>query len=193
MTKHSPNHFTDEKLAAMAKAGNTRSISELVVRFTPVVTLYAKRYANIGPELEDLMQEGMIALLGAIRSYREDGGAQFSTYASRCIANKILSAITAYYRGKNSPLNFYASLDEAEQCSAPSHSDPQEMFIHKEEEQRRREQMNSLLSVFEMEALRLYLSGYRYEEIAQCLGCTTKSVDNALQRVRRKLQAADRP
>lgn len=188
------NQSDENVLVQCASEGDSKCITELIVRYTPIVALCAKRYSGMGPDLEDLMQEGMLALLNAIRTYNPQEKAMFKTYAARCINNRIISAITAHFRGKNIPLNFYIPLENADAIPSAERSggDPQEMFILKEEQQQLRKQMNTLLSMFEMKSLELYLSGHTYEEIAKRLECTTKSVDNGLQRVRRKLQAADK-
>ncbi len=181
----------DAVLADRAQQGNADAASSLIVRYTPLVTLRAKSFLGTGLELEDLAQEGMIGLLSAIYTYRFQEPAAFKTYACRCIDNKILSAVKAYHRDKNRPLNYHASLEEWDRESESQNAmDPQEIIIQQEHQSLRQKQISTLLSAFEQEVLELHLKGNSYQEISDCLHCTTKAVDNALQRVRRKLHAA---
>ena len=181
---------TDESLLKLSHNGDYSAGGALIVRYTPTVVYYADRYSCLGLEKEDLVQEGMIALLAAMRSFRPDGGAAFRTYASRCIANGLSKVAASQLRAKNIPLELYTALDEAEQLSAPSSSEPEELVIQCEQHRSRQSEMQSLLSAYELECLQLFLDGHSYVEIAGLLHKTPKSVDGALARARRKLRMA---
>lgn len=175
----------DEMLVQQAKSDSDLPLYLLITRYTPLVVQRAKRLRGMGPEQEDLMQEGMLGFLAAIRSFRPDSGSSFKTYAATCVTNRMLSAVRAYHRNKNHSINYHGPLEEAEEQIAGE--DPQELFIRLEEEQHRKRQIESLLSAFEQEVLARYLAGSSYQETAVALGCSPKAVDNALQRVRKKL------
>ena len=135
----------------------------------------------------------MIALLKAVRNYRSDLEGSFKTFAVVCINNKLISAIAAHMRDKNAPMRGYLSLSDSdvseEQLADSSvRSDPEFLVIQNEEADARNRRIETLLSIFERQVLKLYLSSYSYDEMATNLGSSTKAVDNALQRVRRKLR-----
>ena len=143
------------------------------------------------------MQEGMIGFMRAIRTYREGQGAEFATYARVCIDNSILSSLRSARVAKRIPTKSLVSIDEAvqeearpwkERLVADKADNPEFIFIAKEEQKRMEERLNIILSPLERNALFLYLSGCNYEEIGRHLSTTPKTVDNALQRVRRKLK-----
>lgn len=178
--------LSDETLIERTHTGDYSAAGELVVRYTPVVLRYAERYCYLGLEREDLMQEGMIALLAAVRSYRADGGASFRTYASRCIANGLGHVAESHLRARNIPLALLAPLEEAGEVTAPSRDQPEERVISAESGEAARR----LLTDYERDCLQLLLEGYRYADIAKKLGRTEKSVDGALTRARSKLRRA---
>ena len=182
--------ITDEALIERSQQGEYTASAELIVRYTPTVLYYAERYCYLGLEKEDLMQEGMIALLSAMRTYRADAGAGFRTYASRCIANGLAKVAASQLRARNIPLALTAPLDEAGTVSAPSQDQPEEVVIRREQSRDRDHRMRSVLSGYEMECLKLLLEGCSYAEIARRLDRTPKSVDRALGRARQKLRRA---
>lgn len=194
MTKETAYKRSDEQLAAAAKDGSTDALAELITRFLPTIKGKAVRYSSVGLEQDDFVQEGLIGLFTAVKSYDPSRSASFKTYASLCIQSKMNTCLSSFLHQKNMPLNNYLPIDtlspEAEQ-SVTAGCDPLEMYLRREEQQLREQKIKTLLSGLEQETLTLYLSGHSYDEIAKLLHCTTKAVDNALQRVRRKLRDSD--
>lgn len=183
----------DETLAQRAKNGDDEALADLIERYTPLVCMRARAYARGVMDVDDVYQEGMIALLKAVRNYREDTAGSFRTFAAVCVNNKMLSAVTAHMRDKNAPMCSYLSLSGREipedlLAAVSPETDPEKLVIASEESAARNRRIENLLSPFERQVLRLYLSSYSYEEMSRQLGSSTKAVDNALQRVRRKLR-----
>ena len=183
----------DETLAQRAKNGDDEALADLIERYTPLVCMRARAYARGVMDVDDVYQEGMIALLKAVRNYREDTAGSFRTFAAVCVNNKMLSAVTAHMRDKNAPMRSYLSLSGREipedlLAAVSPETDPEKLAIASEESAARNRRIENLLSPFERQVLRLYLSSYSYEEMSRQLGSSTKAVDNALQRVRRKLR-----
>ena len=183
----------DETLAQRAKNGDDEALADLIERYTPLVCMRARAYARGVMDVDDVYQEGMIALLKAVRNYREDTAGCFWTFAAVCVNNKMLSAVTAHMRDKNAPMRSYLSLSGREipedlLAAVSPETDPEKLVIASEESAARNRRIENLLSPFERQVLRLYLSSYSYEEMSRQLGSSTKAVDNALQRVRRKLR-----
>ena len=183
----------DETLAQRAKNGDDEALADLIERYTPLVCMRARAYARGVMDVDDVYQEGMIALLKAVRNYREDTAGSFRTFAAVCVNNKMLSAVTAHLRDKNAPMRSYLSLSGREipedlLAAVSPETDPEKLVIASEESAARNRRIENLLSPFERQVLRLYLSSYSYEEMSRQLGSSTKAVDNALQRVRRKLR-----
>ena len=183
----------DETLAQRAKNGDDEALADLIERYTPLVCMRARAYARGVMDVDDVYQEGMIALLKAVRNYREDTAGSFRTFAAVCVNNKMLSAVTAHMRDKNAPMRSYLSLSGREipedlLAAVSPETDPEKLVIASEESAARNRRIENLLSPFERQVLRLYLSSYSYEERSRQLGSSTKAVDNALQRVRRKLR-----
>ncbi|MBE6906685.1 MAG: sigma-70 family RNA polymerase sigma factor [Ruminococcaceae bacterium] len=184
---------SDEMLALLAKEGSDEALTNLIQRYIPLVYLRARAYAKSGLDEDDLFQEGMIALLKAVRNYRSDLEGSFKTFVAVCINNKLNSAVAAHMRDKNAPMRGYLSLDDSEVseeqlADSSVRSDPEFLVIQSEEADARNRRIENLLSIFERQVLKLYLSSYSYDEMATNLGSSTKAVDNALQRVRRKLR-----
>ncbi len=143
-----------------------------------------------------MIQEGMVGLLFAIREYRMDKGVSFRTFAETCVRNRLFSAIRAATRDKHTPLNNYVSFetpffdgnaDRAAFPPQPDQSDPEALYISRESHRERAEDLKDRLSSFEAEILGLYLTGLSYSEIAVAVHRPPKSVDNAVQRIRRKV------
>lgn len=185
---------SDEQLVLSARNGDTEQLAQLIVRFLPGIRAKASRYTPVGLEQEDLIQEGLIGLLQAVKGYDSTRNASFATFASRCILFRILGTVRLFLEQKHLPLNNYLPIDSAQVLAELSDrdGDPLEAYLKQEEEQLRRQKIKTLLSGLEQETLTLYLNGLSYEEMAQQLGCATKAVDNALQRVRRKLRDSTR-
>ena len=182
--------LSDEALCARAAGGDRMAEEALVTRYNRLVRSCARPYFLAGGDSEDLMQEGMIALLSAIRTYRGDRGAAFRTYASRCISNGLAKVAASQLRARNIPLALTAPLDEAGNVSAPSQDEPEEIVIRQEQSRDRSHRMKAELSEYELACLQLLLDGCSYAEIAGRLGRTVKSVDRALGRARQKLRRA---
>ncbi len=173
---------SDENLCLRATQGDPGAEEALILRYGRVVRACARPLFLVGGDSEDLIQEGMLGLLDAIRQFDPQRDASFRTFAEVCVRNRLRSAVRADARSKNQPLNFSVSLDEAQGESAPPLS-PEEMMIDRESRQERL----ARLSPFENQVLGLYLTGVSYEDIGQRLQKSAKSVDNAVQRIRRKL------
>ena len=165
----------------------------LAERYIRIVRMCARPYFLTGGDSEDLIQEGMLGLLSAIREYDEAKGASFKTYAQACILNRIRSAVRSDQRMKNAPLNDGVSLDEVlsdESQSLGAHlyaRSPEEQVLARETDKELLSAYSRCLSKFEARILSLYLDGLTYGEIAAETGRDTKAVDNAVQRIRRKL------
>ncbi len=174
--------LSDEDLCLRATQGDAGADEALILRYGRVVRACARPLFLVGGDSEDLIQEGMLGLLDAIRQFDPQRDASFHTFAEVCVRNRLRSAVRADARSKNQPLNFSVSLDEAE-GESPIPLSPEEMMIDQESRQERL----ARLSPFESQVLSLYLTGVSYEDIAQRLQKSAKSVDNAVQRIRRKL------
>jgi len=187
---------TDEALCAQVALGDRIAEEMLVMRYTRLVRVCARPYFLVGGDSEDLIQEGMMGLLTAVREYRNDRGGSFRTFAETCIRNRLLSAIKTATRDKHAPLNrsisFETSSFDANTAYDPvllqsGQFDPEALLISREDYKEQTERLKDHLSVFEAEILGLYLHGLSYSEIAVHVNRPPKSVDNAVQRIRRKL------
>ncbi len=189
----------DEELVAMAKSGNDRALEYILCKYQNFVKAKAKSYFLIGADKEDIYQEGMIGLFKAIRDFKDDKLASFKVFAELCITRQIITAVKTATRQKHIPLNTYVSLnkpiydEESDRTlldilSGIKVSDPEELIIDREEMERIESKIEEVLSGLEMEVLNSYLDGKSYQEIATDLDRQAKSIDNALQRVKRKLE-----
>ncbi len=184
---------SDEELQALAKKQAVWAEEALAERYAREVRMCARPYFLSGGDSEDLIQEGMIGLLSAIREYEPDKGAGFRTYARTCIQNRIRSAVRSAQRMKNAPLNDGVPLEEVlsdESQALGTHyyqRSPEEQVLARETEKEFISTYSRCLSKLEAEILRLYLDGLSYEEMAGRSGRDVKAVDNAVQRIRRKL------
>ncbi|AEV70413.1 RNA polymerase sporulation sigma factor SigH [Acetivibrio clariflavus] len=189
----------DEEIIDETRAGNAKALEYLINKYKGFVRAKARTYFLIGADREDIIQEGMIGLYKAIRDFREDKLSSFRAFAELCITRQIITAIKTATRQKHIPLNFYISLnkpifdDESDRTlmdiiSEDAINDPEEMVINREEFLDIEEKMGEILSSLECEVLSLYLEGKSYQEIANDLDRHVKSIDNALQRVKRKLE-----
>ena len=175
------SRFSPEELVEMAKNSDENAMAELIVRFSPMVTAIARDLSEQF-EVEDLVQEGMFGLLSAIYGYDKDKGAKFSTFASVCVRNRVMNAIKSLSRQNN------FTVDVLTDVIPDSSTDPQEIWSNREQNGQLADKFREKLSDFEFDVLKLYLGGYSYNSISHKLRCTAKSVDNALQRIRRKLR-----
>ncbi|MBO5115258.1 MAG: RNA polymerase sporulation sigma factor SigH [Peptococcaceae bacterium] len=192
-------HLTDEEIVSLAKDGDTAALEFLIGKYKNFVRSKARTYFLIGADREDIIQEGMIGLYKAIRDYRYDKQASFHSFAEICVTRQIITAIKTATRQKHMPLNSYVSLNKPvyEEESERTLSDvitqgkagnPEDLFIDQEDFLDIESTMQRILSPLEQDVVNLYLEGKSYVEIAQQLGRHVKSVDNALQRVKRKLE-----
>jgi RNA polymerase sporulation-specific sigma factor len=192
----------DLQLVMKARNGSQHALDALMRRYTGFVRLKASSYFLAGGESDDLIQEGMIGLYKAVRDFRADKETSFRSFAELCVTRQIITAIKTATRFKHAPLNTYVSFShtpagqESEgDCTlgdalpGPSVDDPSVCVISTEELQALVGCLGGTLSTLESEALRLYLEGLSYEGMAEELGCDTKTIDNALQRVKRKILA----
>lgn len=190
--------MTDDEVVKLAKADNLQALEYLLEKYKNFVKSRSRPYFLIGADREDLIQEGMIGLYKAIRDYDTEKFSNFKAFAEMCITRQIITAIKTATRRKHMPLNSYVSLshpvfdEESDKTlldTITEHSclDPEEIIINKENYTLIGHKINELLSPKEMEILSVYLKGKSYQEISDELGISHKSIDNALQRVKRKL------
>lgn len=187
--------YSDEALVDLAVRGDSDAIAVLLSRYLVLVRHDVRRYHVSGIEADDLFQEAMIGFLNAVRTYRRRTGTPFRSYAAVCMHRHVASVVRWGLRQKNRPLDGYVPLDDPLSQTAladgslSSAEDPEQLHIEREEQKAIRRQIQFLLSDLEKEVLRLYLACVSYEDMAKCLNTSVKSVDNALQRIRRKLRS----
>lgn len=184
--------LTDEQLCAAAAGGNADAEEMLAVRYSRLVRVCARPLFLAGGDSEDLIQEGMFGLLHAIRTYDAQRQAQLRTYAEVCIRHRLYSAVRAAGRDKHAPLNDSVSLEDPDhrlgaEVLPDKNADPEALLIGREEWSERLHTLQEELSALERTILQFYLSGLSYGEIAQRLARSQKSIDNAIQRIRRKV------
>jgi RNA polymerase sigma-H factor len=189
----------DLRLVLRARNGESAAMDALLRRYTGFVRLKASSYFIAGGESDDLIQEGLVGLYKAVRDFRTDKETSFRSFAELCITRQIITAIKTATRFKHAPLNTYVSFShtpagqEDGDCTlgdalpGSAVNDPAVCVISTEELQSLVFCLGTGLSPLESDALRLYLEGNSYEEMAEGLGCDTKTIDNALQRVKRKV------
>jgi len=181
-----PEKNSDEQLAAAAAAGSIAAEELLIGRYTRLVRALSRPFFLVGGDGEDLIQEGLLGLMFAIRGYKGGSGASFKTFAAVCIRRRIYSALRQDARAKNLPLNTAIFSLSPEDCEAFAFPDPADILIDREQFRERTEELKNELSVLETRVLDMYLEGSTCAEIALRLDKSGKSVDNAIQRVRRK-------
>jgi RNA polymerase sporulation-specific sigma factor len=190
----------DLQLAIKARNGDGQALDALIRRYTGFVRLKSSSYFLAGGDPEDLIQEGLIGLYKAVRDFRHDKETSFRSFAELCVTRQIITAIKTATRFKHSPLNTYVSFSNTpagqdsdsdvtlgDALPGPMVDDPSICVISTEELQSLVFALGTGLSKLEADALKLYLEGSSYEEMAAELGCDTKTIDNALQRVKRKV------
>lgn len=189
----------DEEVVLEAKNGDIYAQEYLISKYESFVKAKAKSYFLIGADKEDIYQEGMIGLYKAIRDFKPDKLSSFKAFAELCVTRQIITAIKTATRQKHIPLNTYISLNKPiydeesdrtllDVLSEVKVADPEEMIISREEIKHIQSEIGEVLSGLEMEVLMSYLDGKSYQEIACDLDRHAKSIDNALQRVKRKLE-----
>ena len=195
----------DLQLVVRARKGDRSALDDLIRRYTGFVRLKASSYFLAGGDSDDLVQEGLLGLFKAVRDFRADKETSFRSFAELCVTRQIITAIKSATRYKHQPLNGYVSFSHSpighdgdgdctlgDALPGPSVDDPVVCVISTQELQSLVFCLGSGLSKLESDALRLYLEGSSYEEMADELGCDTKRIDNALQRVKRKIIAHQR-
>lgn len=196
---HSYEVLVDEDIVEIAQAGDDAAQEYLINKYKNFVRAKARSYFLIGADREDIIQEGMIGLYKAIRDFRCDKLSSFRAFAELCITRQIITAIKTATRQKHIPLNSYVSLNKPiydedsdrtllDVISGSKITDPEELIISQEEFGDIEEKMGEILSSLEWKVLMSYLEGKSYQEIAYELKRHVKSIDNALQRVKRKLE-----
>lgn len=190
---------SDEDIVEAVRNGDSIALEYLINKYKNFVRAKARSYFLIGADREDIVQEGMIGLYKAIRDFKGDKLASFKAFAELCITRQIITAIKTATRQKHIPLNSYVSLDKPiydedsdrtllDVICGTRVSDPEELIINQEEFIGLEDKMSEILSDLERKVLMLYLDGRSYQEIAVDLDRHVKSIDNALQRVKRKLE-----
>jgi RNA polymerase sporulation-specific sigma factor len=190
----------DLQLVLRARNGDQSALDGLIRRYSGFVRLKASSYFLAGGDAEDLVQEGLIGLYKAVRDFRSDKETSFRSFAELCVTRQIITAIKTATRFKHTPLNTYVSFsqtpagqDSESDCTlgdalpGPAVDEPPIVVISTEELQSLVFTLGTGLSPLEADALKLYLEGSSYEQMAEHLGCDTKTIDNALQRVKRKV------
>lgn len=189
----------DEDLVESVRVGDSDALEYLINKYRNFVRAKARSYFLIGADREDIVQEGMIGLYKSIRDFRGDKLTSFKAFAELCITRQIITAIKTATRQKHIPLNSYVSLDKPiydedsdrtllDVIGGSRVQDPEELMINKEEFSGLEDKMGEVLSDLERKVLMLYLDGRSYQEISADLDRHVKSIDNALQRVKRKLE-----
>lgn len=192
-------NMEDEDIVEGARTGDLQALEYLITKYKNFVRVKARSYFLIGADKEDIIQEGMIGLYKAIRDYNRDKLTSFKAFAELCITRQIITAIKTATRQKHIPLNSYVSLNKPiydeesdrtllDVLSGAKVTDPEELIISSEELYSMESKIVELLSDLEWEVLMAYLDGKSYQEIAEELDRHVKSIDNALQRVKRKLE-----
>lgn len=192
-------YMLDEEVVEDARNGDMDALEYLMDKYKSFVRSKARCYFLVGADREDIVQEGMIGLYKAIRDFRSDKLSSFRAFAELCITRQIITAIKTATRQKHIPLNSYVSLNKPiydvesdrtlmDIISEATVSDPEELVISQEEFHHIESKIGEILSDLEWEVLTAYLQGKSYQEIADELGRHVKSIDNALQRVKRKLE-----
>ena len=191
--------LSDEEVVELCHGGNRMAEEFLLIKYKNFVRSKARSYFLIGADHEDIVQEGMIGLYKAIRDYRADKLSSFRAFAELCITRQIITAIKTATRQKHIPLNSYVSLnkpiydDESDRTlldviMEARATNPEDLIIGQENITSINARINEVLSPLEQDVLQLYLDGKSYQEIAEIIGRHVKSIDNALQRVKRKLE-----
>ncbi|MED4870562.1 RNA polymerase sporulation sigma factor SigH [Geobacillus stearothermophilus] len=192
-------HLEDEQLVTLVHEGDGEALDFLIHKYQNFVRAKARSYFLVGADREDIVQEGMIGLYKAVRDFKGDKLSSFKAFAELCITRQMITAIKTATRQKHIPLNSYVSLgkpiydDESDRTlmdvlSGTQVTDPEELIVNREEVDDIELKMAELLSDLERKVLALYLDGRSYQEISEELNRHVKSIDNALQRVKRKLE-----
>lgn len=197
MTSDNYKNMSDEDLIEIIKSGDKSALEYLISKYKELVNMKVSKYFIIGAEKEDIVQEGLIGLFKAVKSYKSDKQNSFKTFANMCIERQLITAIKSSNRQKHMPLNSYLSLNTAayeededssllEVFNAHQMEDPLETITKQEYYESVERAMDKSLSSFEKQVLNRYIQGESYVQIAQKLDTPVKSIDNAIQRIRKK-------
>lgn len=193
------DQLVEERVVEMGRDGDIKAQEYIITKYKNFVRSKSRSYFIIGADKEDIIQEGMIGLFKAIRDFKAEKESCFRAFAELCITRQMITAIKTATRQKHMPLNSYVSLNKPiseedndrtlmDVLTSSHPTDPEEIFISKEEYSRLESVMDEELSEFELKVLQYYLDGRTYQEIAKDVDRHVKSIDNALQRVKRKLE-----
>ncbi|MCF8019945.1 RNA polymerase sporulation sigma factor SigH [Petrocella atlantisensis] len=192
--------YTDEEIVVLIREGHDYALDYLMNKYKKLVEKKSKSYFLMGAGRDDLIQEGMIGLFKAVRDYRNDTASSFFSFADLCITRQIITAVKAATRQKHMPLNSYVSLNKPifeedndkivlmDLMPSKQIVDPEELIIDKENIHIIEDELADKLSDFEKDVLEYYVEGIGYVEIAEILEKPVKSIDNALQRIKKKLE-----
>ncbi len=184
--KNDNNASSDDALAIQAQNDSEQSFELLVKRYYPLI--FRKAYGFSSSDNEDLIQEGLLGLWSAVQSYRRDKNTSFKTYASKCIDNRMISKIKKSRSKKTIPAERLIYLDSDDSRQIENTENPEQNLIEQENYINAVKRIRAVLSCRELKILSYYLAGYTYAQIGKVLSCDTKSIDNAIQRIRRKLR-----
>lgn len=188
--------LSDEEVVKIAQAGDNEALNHIIARYRNYVYSKANTYFLVGAEKDDVAQEGMIGLYKAVKEYSPQEGSSFKHFAGLCISRQIITAVKAATRQKHIPLNSYISLDKTDDLEngdgldavlEDGEQNPEAIIIGQEDLSLIEYKINKALSKLEMQVFIYYTEGMSYDEIAKILGKTKKSIDNALQRIKKKL------
>ncbi len=189
-------NLTDEEIVNLAQLGDKSATEYIVGKYKELVEIRSAPYFMAGGDREDLIQEGLLGLYKAVKTYDSNRRANFKTFAEICVVRQMISAVKSATRKKNIPLNHYVSIhtsnDETDAIAIKlvdsKNQNPENIVIEKESAKGMESKINSVLSDFESQVLDYYLLGISYREIAQIIGKTPKAVDNALFRIKKKIE-----
>ncbi len=192
------SQMSDNELVILAQKGDNNAMEELIGKYKNLVKGKSRTYFLIGADRDDIIQEGMLGLFKAIRDYKDDKQASFRSFADLCVTRQLITAVKTATRRKHTPLNNYISLnkpvyeDETERTlidhlSMRHNSDPEVILIDNENYDITNQKIKDMLSSFEYEVLEKYINGQSYNEIAIIMNKPPKSIDNALQRIKKKV------
>ncbi len=195
-----PVELTDDHLVMLSRQGDVAAVELLLERYRRFARSKARTYFLVGADFDDIEQEGMIGLFKAVRDYRPDRQSSFRAFAEMCVTRQIITAIKTATRQKHQPLNQYVSLSGLRPAESSDERhvddlldeqvpDPADEVVSSESMAEMQALIAEMLSHLEVEVLRLYVEGRSYQEISALLGRHVKSIDNALQRIKRKLEA----
>lgn len=187
--------LSDEEVVRIAQAGDEDALNHIIARYRNYVYSKANTYFLVGAEREDVAQEGLIGLYKAVKEFDASCGSTFKQFASLCVSRQIITAIKTATRKKHLPLNSYVSLDDADDgyeaeegsLAADERENPETIIIDREDLESVERKINRVLSKMELQVFMYYTEGMSYDDIAAMLAKPVKSVDNALQRIKKKL------